>query len=176
MTQQTWLERTGATPGKLAAVGTLTVLLVAVIWHNTTGSGSPADMEATRPTTPPQQVATKTPAPAQPAPAKPGLSAKAPRTWPRYQLEKVTKHDPLAKPMWYLVAQAAETGTTGASLARSAKVLDELRKQRTKIVVIAGDERIATIGDLSFRVGDTIEGFQVTEITTDGIVLTELGR
>ena len=43
-------------------------------------------------------------------------------------------------------------------------------------MVISGEDRIATIGELSFRVGDTIEGFQVTEITTDGIVLTELGR
>jgi hypothetical protein len=51
-----------------------------------------------------------------------------------------------------------------------------LKKQQTKIVVITDSERVATIGDQSFRVGDTIEGFQVSEITKRGIVLTELSR
>ena len=52
------------------------------------------------------------------------------------------------------------------------KVLEELKKQHSKIIVISHEDRIATIGELSFRVGDMIEGFQVTAITTDGIVLT----
>jgi hypothetical protein len=176
MTEQTWLERNGATPGKLAAVGTLAVALVAVMWHNFAGSEPPVDAKITHPSTRQTEEAAKPSAPAKPAPVKTELAARVPKIWPKYSLATVTKHDPLAKPMWYLMAQASETGTAGASLARSAQVLEELRKQPTKIVVISGDDRIATIGELSFRVGDTIEGFQVTEITTDGIVLTELGR
>jgi hypothetical protein len=175
MTEQTWLERNGATPGKLAAVGTLAVALVAVMWHNFAASATTAETDKTPPTTHPTEAAAQaraTPRPVQ----KKSEPATTRRVWPKYSLEKVIKHDPLAKPMWYLMAQAAEEGTAGASLARSAQVLEELKKQPTKIVVISGDERIATIGELSFRVGDTIEGFQVTEITTDGIVLTETSR
>jgi hypothetical protein len=172
MTEQTWLERNGATPGKLAAAGTLAVVLLAIVWRNVTASGAPPEAEQTRPV----EVAAKTPTPTRQSPTIAESTATTRKVWPKYSLEKVTKHDPLAKPMWYLMAQAAEEGTAGVSLARSAQVLEELKKQPTKIVVISGDERIATIGELSFRVGDTIEGFQVTEITTDGIVLTELSR
>lgn len=178
MTKQTWLERNGATRGKLALVGILAVMLVTVMWHNFAGSEPPANAKNTRPTTPQREAkaAVKPSASLKPAPTKPEQVAKTPRVWPKHSLEKVARHDPLTKPMWYLVAQAAETGSPDASLARSAQVLEELKKESTKIVVISGGERIATIGELSLRVGDTIEGFQVTEITTDGIVLTEIGR
>jgi hypothetical protein len=176
MTEQTWLERNGATPGKLAVIGTLAVMLIAVIWHNVAASQSPAESQTSRPSTPQPIVAAATPMSTKPIPAATDVVTTPHKVWPKYSLEKVTKYDPLAKPMWFLMAQAAEEGTAGASLARSAQVLEELKKQPTKIVVISGNERIATIGELSFRVGDTIEGFQVTEITTDGIVLTELGR
>lgn len=178
MTEQTWLERNGATPGKLAMVGTLAVALVAVMWHNFAPSQSPAETKKTPQASPqPDDLRAEKSAPAQSVPIKPELAlATMRKVWPKYSLDKITKYDPLAKPMWYLMAQAAEEGTAGASLARSAQVLEELKKQPTKIVVISGNERIATIGELSFRVGDTIEGLQVTEITTDGIVLTELGR
>lgn len=178
MTEQTWLERNGATPGKLAVVGTLAVVLLAVLWHNFTASQSPAEVTEgkTRLSTHQTTVTADTTVPTKQVLVKPEVVAATRKIWPKYSLEKVTKYDPLAKPMWYLMAQATEEGTAGASLARSAQVLEELKKQPTKIVVVSGNERIATIGELSFRVGDTIEGFQVTEITTDGIVLTELGR
>jgi type IV secretory pathway VirB10-like protein len=175
MTEQSWLERHGATPSKLAVVGILAVVLVAVVWHNIRATTAPAEARETRPKTPAVQAVAKRES-KQPAPSKRERAADVPRIWPKFTLEKVTKYDPLAKPMWYLMAHASESGSQGASLARSAQVLEELKKQPTKIVVISGDERIATIGELSFRVGDTIEGFQVTEITTEGIVLTEIGR
>jgi hypothetical protein len=173
MTEQTWLERNGATPGKLAMVGTLAVVLATVMVRNFTASESPVATTKAPPTT---TARAKTPA--KPKPSQPTTARHQPtrKVWPKYSLEQVTRHDPLAKPMWFLMAQADAEGTAGASLARSAQVLEELKKQPTKIVVISADERSATIGELSFRVGDTIEGFQVTEITTDGIVLTELGR
>ena len=113
MTEQTWLERNGATPGKLAAVGTLAVVLVAVVWHNFAGSEPPAQAPKTRPTTPQAEVAAKQPATTKPAQAKPELTAQVRKVWPKYSLDKVTKHDPLAKPMWYLMAQAAEDGYCG---------------------------------------------------------------
>jgi hypothetical protein len=55
-------------------------------------------------------------------------------------------------------------------------VLEELKNQPAKMIMITSDDRVATIGEQSFRVGDTIEGFQVTAITTEGIELTEINR
>jgi hypothetical protein len=171
MTEPNWLARSGATPGKLAAVGVLGVMFVAVLWHNLAPS-RPTAAEKPRP------IASSAKAEKQPAQAvavqQPKLEKKVPRKWPKLSLDDVVKHDPFAMPMWYLTARAEEEGTGASALARSAQVLEELKKQQTRIVVISGEERIATIGDLSFRVGDMIEGFQVTAITTDGVVLTEV--
>jgi hypothetical protein len=171
MTEPNWLARSGATPGKLAAVGMLGVVFVLVLWSNLAPSRSTAARK-------PPQNSSPAKAERQPATAvaakRPMLDKKLPRKWPKLSLNDVVKHDPFAMPMWYLAARAEEEGTGVSSLARSAQVLEELKKQQTRIVVISGEERIATIGDLSFRVGDMIEGFQVTAITTDGVVLTEV--
>jgi hypothetical protein len=167
MTEPNWLARSGATPRKLATVGVLTLVLIAVVWHNAPESAEPVAEQA--PQAPPLEAKIE----AAPAP-KPTLTILA-RKWPEISLDKAVRNDPFAMPSWYLMAQAEE-GTAGASLARSAQVLEELKKQQTKIIVISNEDRIATIGDQSFRVGDMIEGFQVTEITTDGIVLTEINR
>lgn len=175
MTEQNWLVKAGASPAKLALVGLLSLALVAVIWHNASSRATPPLAVQTRQTTAPQkEVAKQTPQP--PIAQNPQAATQVSKVWPKVALESVIKHDPFAMPMWYLMAQSAAAGSTDGSLARTAQVLEELKKQQSKIVVITDQERIAMIGELSLRVGDTIEGFQVTEITTDGIVLTELGH
>jgi hypothetical protein len=171
MTEPNWLARSGATPGKLAAVGALGVVLVIVLWSNLAPSRPTAARKPRQSTSPAK--AEKQPAPAVAA-QPPKLEKKVPRNWPKLSLDDVVKHDPFAMPMWYLTARADEQGTGVSAIARSAQVLEELKKEQTRIVVISGEERIATIGELSFRVGDMIEGFQVTAITTDGVVLTEV--
>jgi hypothetical protein len=171
MTEPNWLARSGATPGKLAAVGVLGVALVLVLWSNLAPSRPTAARKPHQSTSPAK--AEKQPAPAVAAqPLK--LEKKVLRNWPKLSLDNVVKHDPFAMPIWYLTARADEQGTGVSAIARSAQVLEELKKQQTRIVVISGEERIATIGELSFRVGDMIEGFEVTAITTDGVVLTEV--
>jgi hypothetical protein len=175
MTERNWLERNGATPAKLATVGVLAGVLGLVLWSQLAGD-APIAAKKTRQTTAP-------PAKSEPKPAMKPVSvetAKAlppgPRAWPKLKLDDIAKTDPFAMPMWYLMAKADETDGQAGSLVRSAQVLEELKKQQTKIVVITNDERVATIGDQSFRVGDTIEGFEISEITRNGIVLTETTR
>lgn len=172
MTEPNWLARSGATPGKLAAVGMLGVVLVLVLWSNFAPSRTAVARKPrqTSSSAKPDKQQTALAAAAK----RPMLDKKIPRKWPKLSLDDVVKHDPFAMPMWYLTARADEQGTGVSAIARSAQVLEELKKQQTRIVVISGEERIATIGDLSFRVGDMIEGFQVTAITTDGVVLTEV--
>jgi hypothetical protein len=176
MTERNWLERNGATPAKLASVAVLAGVLGLVLWSQLAGD-APIAAKKTRQTTAPQAKSGETkPAmktvsvePVQTQPAKP-------RTWPKLKLDDIAKTDPFAMPIWYLMAKADESDGQAGSLVRSAQVLEELKKQQTKIVVITDDERVATIGDQSFRVGDTIEGFEISEITRNGIVLTETAR
>ena len=177
MTERNWLERNGATPAKLATVGILAGVLGFVIWNQVSGGAKPAVAKETRQPTAPQTQDVAQPASTSAAVATPQHQAAAEtRRWPKLKLEKIVKNDPFARPMWYLMAQAEESGSQAGSLVRSAQVLEELKKQQTKIVVISGEDRVATIGEQSFRVGDTIEGFEISEITRTGIVLTETAR
>ncbi len=175
MTERNWLERTGATPAKLATIGVLAAVLGFVLWSQLAGD-APITAKKTRQTTTPRANSALKPA-VKPVSvgAAPTVPAK-PRKWPKLKLEDIAKTDPFAMPMWYLMAKANEAGGEAESLVRSAQMLEELKKQRTRIVVITGDERVAAIGDHSFRVGDTVEGFEISEITKDGIVLTEAAR
>ena len=48
----------------------------------------------------------------------------------------------------------------------------KLREQGTRIVVLTDGEKVAWIGDQSVRIGDSIQGFRITDITAAGVVLT----
>lgn len=169
MTGRNWLEKAGASPAKLALVGVLSLALVAVFRHNASSTAAaPPDKKARQATAPQNELVSQS----RPVAVK-MLQTQEPKKWPKIAFESIVAHDPFALPMWYLTAQADEAGTAG-SLARTTQVLEELKKQKSKIVVITDEERVAMIGELNLRVGDTIEGFEVTEITTEGIVLTEL--
>jgi hypothetical protein len=176
MTERNWLARNGATPAKLATVGVLAGVLGFVIWNQVSSGVQPAVANKTRQPTAPQTQVVAQPASTSTAVATQHQAAAETRHWPKLKLEKIVKNDPFARPMWYLMAQAEESGSQAGSLVRSAQVLEELKKQQTKIVVISGEDRVATIGEQSFRVGDTIEGFEISEITRTGIVLTETAR
>lgn len=177
MTEQNWLARSGATPGKLAAIGILGLVLVTVIWRNVAGSSPTKPAKASHPSTSAKaETALAKPASKPQAAISKRIESETPRVWPQVSLEQTVKHDPFALPMWYLMAQADEAGSPGAAIAKSAQVLEELKRQQTKIVVISSEDRVATIGERSYRVGDMIEGFKVTAITTEGIVLTETSR
>lgn len=173
MTERTWWVKAGVTPAKLAMVCVLAVVLVAVLWSQLGGGAQDIAKKPRREKSTPTKVE-------QPQPAKPVVSStvvsEKERVWPKFELDSITKTDPFAMPMWYLIAHAEDEASAAGSLVRSAQVLEELRKLQTKIVVITGEDRVATIGDQSLRVGDTIEGFEVSKITKDGIVLTEPAR
>jgi hypothetical protein len=172
MTERNWLEKAGASPAKLAMVGVLALALTAVIWHNVSGTAQPIEMRPE--TAPPTEVVKEAVKPA--ATNDKQVVQQIHRDWPEIALANVVKHDPFAMPIWYLAAQADDNAAAGGLLARSAQVIEELKKVQSRIVVITAEDRMAMLGDLSLREGDTIEGFQVTKITTEEIVLTELPR
>jgi hypothetical protein len=104
------------------------------------------------------------------------------KSWPKLSLDKILAHDPLAAPDWLLAAKSdaptvddeGRLLAQSKSRARNAEVLEQLREEGTKVVVISGGEKRAIIGDQTVRIGDLIEGFQITDITRQGVVLTEV--
>ncbi len=172
----------GATPGKLALVGVLAVVLLVVL------VGQLSDSKST-----PQLANRRTPLlnqSSRSAKLNPQLTIQSnsstdfreqssePPTWPDLSLETIVAFDPFATPPW--LSSATTAGPTDDSQlseasrqAQKAEALKQLQEQGTTIVVIASDGKRATIGEQTVRIGDHIEGFVITDITKQGVVLSE---
>ena len=94
-------------------------------------------------------------------------------------MDTITAFDPLTAPSWYVDAAQVEPSEeeddpslASAEDAARAAALATLQQAGATMVLIVNGERIATIGDQSVRIGDNIEGYQVTDITDQGVVLT----
>ena len=188
------MQRTGATPGKLALVAVLAVVLVGVIVMQLPDRTAPAlagrstqtpsrsDPTSRRPA---QVKATDSASSSQSDPNTDRLKTTeqtVPRNWPDFPMATIVAHDPLAAPEWVIAAQQHGVSARDmepnaiAKSKRNADALSMLRKQGAKVVVISGSEKRASIGEQSVRIGETIEGFRIIDITKQGVVLTELGR
>lgn len=185
-----WMKKTGATPGKLVLVGVLAAVLVAVLVVQYQQFATP-QASAVGQRTPKKRPARAPAASRSVEDSKEGAEAAQLETaarWPELQLEEVIAHDPFARPAWIKPPPrvAAESETTPneqlqqqlaqdqqeAKAAALAKALEKLRQQGTRIVVLSEGDKIARIGEQSVRIGDTIEGFRITDITTAGVVLS----
>ncbi len=169
-----WQSNTGATPGKLALIGGLVGVLVFVLWNQDWDQSQEIAVVVEKLPTRELQGETKVATAALTTEnSNRNQNSEQVSKWPTLELEEIAQKDPFAKPLWYLVASAPNADESGGKLSGSRQVLEELIKETSKIVVISKKDRVATIGDLSLRVGDSIKGFRVSEITTAGIVLTE---
>lgn len=179
MADARWTERIGATPGKLLLVAMLAIVLVAA-WMYQVGGSSTAG-------TPPGPRETR---------RKPGLPEKPPVAGAqggaercetavvrKISLEEALRHDPfaLAGPLAQTVAAAtAESKNSGKPLGevddperRVKQAISAVRSKGVKMVVLGRDENLALVGDRPVRVGEMLEGLQVTSITPQGITLSE---
>ncbi|TWU29454.1 hypothetical protein [Bythopirellula polymerisocia] len=176
MSERTWMQKSGATPRKLALVVCLAVGLVFVLWNQQTDGTDETLVSRSTPQSPPNQqaeVANKNLV-SQKVDAE--SKEQIPLKWPQMPLERVVKNDPFAMPAWYLATIVDPSQSSGEIASQTEQLLEKLRNEQRMIVVISNGERIATFGDESFRVGDTVAGYEITEINTDGIVLTEIHR
>jgi hypothetical protein len=172
MTAQNVTLKIGASPGKLALVAGLAVVLVAVL----RGQMVDEPTHGTRLKRPaPRRSQAVAGAASQPAEIeKSTLVETSAAEWPELQFAEVIRHDPLAMPAWFLATQKAVQAEQQPGATRSLEVLEELKKLSTNIVVITAEDRVANIGDEFYRVGDRIENLEVSEITPTGIRLTEI--
>jgi hypothetical protein len=172
----------GATRGKLAAVGGLAVVLVAVVASNFRGAAIEPAVAAA-----PEAVATpaiEVPAAAASAggpveattagaatTADPFGEFAVDADWPRYDLDKLVGFDPLAAPDWMASSeQAAATGDEGVDPEQSLK---EIQEAQNAIILITGEHRVARIGSQEYHVGDMVGPYLITDISSAGIVLSD---
>jgi len=175
MTEQTWMQKTGATPAKLALTGVLAVILAVVIWSQ--GSSPDSTSVATSSRSSAHQTSTEKTQPRTKAPKVADQQSPVTSSGPRWQelpLEAITAHDPLRVPPWYRQNDQEEGEAKSGTLLDAQELVEKLQQETSRIVIVTGDEKVAQFGEVEIRVGDMIQGFRVTEITTDGIVFSEL--
>lgn len=177
MSEPTWKQKAGATPGKLALVGCLAVGFVFVLWKAQSGGADETRVSKSPPqSVVPQKVAVTKKVLVPKIDDTEQAKAQLQHEWPTLPLETVVKKDPFAMPSWYLATMDSVATSVDEAAKQSEQLLEKLRKEQAKIIVISHGERIATIGNESYRVGDAVAGFEVTEINRDGVVLTEIER
>jgi len=167
---QSWLERNGATPGKLALIGVLALILGYVIISQLPGK-KPAAIALNVAPSPDSTAST-------PQPAQSGTAVTAERkAWPKIKLSQAVAHDPFAAPSWAQSSlppvQANNNGQPVASAANALDVLEKLQESGATAVVMVDGERLALVGDAQLRVGDRLKGFRVVDITQSGVVLAD---
>lgn len=169
MRYQKQLDKLGVTPGKLALIGVLAIVLVMVVVKQLPESANKT--VCTAPTVASQQLA-------KAANVRPETSSTKPEdtyaehelpTWPKIDLMETLASNPFAQPSWFVLEKRAAIDPHV-----EARELAELQEQGASIVVIAEGQKSARIGDQKYRIGDILEGYQVTDITTRGIILDKL--
>lgn len=108
--------------------------------------------------------------------------------WPLLSLDTVLKHDPFALPPSFLptttisvrnpareqeqIVKAVEQKSL-LQLEQRAKLLQNLQQQGVKMVLINNKARVAMVRSRTVQVGDVLDGFVITEIHNNGIVVEE---
>jgi hypothetical protein len=180
MTIVTKKDRIGASRGKLALMGVLAVVLVVVIVVQLSGTSDVDNVPTASVTDMPgwEGHANAAKPESNPPAPKPAPAEKPPREWPELSMKEILACDPLAAPAWYLAAIQPEQSQeqadgTNRGTPDDSLVLAELQQAGATIVLIANGQRIATIGERQIHVGDRIEGYQVSDITDEGVILTK---
>ena len=177
MAEQTFIERTGATPGKIALiavlVGVLGSLLIMQLGDDSSSIAIVAPRQGgvtTKAVVSPLQTQSERPEPFAPLVVKQ-------RPWPEISLEEVRAYDPFAMPRTLGDDRDGSAGLEQEQ--KSIRQLAEARRQalmalREKgvaMVLQSGDQRVAVIGSDTVRIGDVIDGFKVVAIGPDGVML-----
>jgi hypothetical protein len=90
------------------------------------------------------------------------------QSWAEPALSDVIKYDPLAAGSW-----AGAHTVSPEDEALTEKRINELMASKDAIIFMTGDKRVARIGAQEFRVGDTLGRYRISEITSQGVVLSE---
>ncbi len=176
----------GATPGKVAMVAVLAAILTAVVWTQFASDTTHAPSAANR--VDPNRVASSRRVP-RPAVAEPDASpadqagrtsAQKPRPASHINLQEMLEVDLFAVPPRLIAARAAASPDAAQA---DQQVLEQARQRELALAAIRsggvqmifddGNEKKAVLGNRVLRVGDTVEGFRISNISLHGITLSE---
>lgn len=192
MANQAAVKKSEVTPGKLALIGVLAVVLVIVIYiqygdqlTTTATSGSPATIATTTRSKPTKSKAAKKDDVADTDfTLRKSTGSRA--TWQAPELGSVVAYDPFALPASFpqlrqgdaesALAQTEAQKSQDASVQQAAleaertqlqAALTSLKQQGVQAVIKRGNQSIAIIGGQEVRVGDEYQGFTVVAIDPD---------
>jgi hypothetical protein len=164
-------KKPATTPAQLALVGILSLVLIGVLASQWSGAEAPVSEAPRQPAAKPSAPAPKEETNKASRPQGPFGEFAADEPWAEATLEDAVKFDPLATPKW---ANPAPDVEAAAERKHGEEKLNELRNAQNTIIITAGDKKIARIGEHEFQVGDTVGGFRITEISSEGVVLSEV--
>jgi hypothetical protein len=163
-------KKSGATTKQLALIGILSMILIGVLASQWLGSDTSA-ISLADPSELPGSSSAREEKPVLPAGESPFGAYAADEPWPEFAVGKVIEFDPFKTPDW---AHPAPDVETLAEQKHSEEKLNELRNATNTIIITAGDKRIARIGKHEYQVGDTIGEFEITDISSAGVVLSKV--
>ncbi|MBN1852761.1 MAG: hypothetical protein JW829_08550 [Pirellulales bacterium] len=185
----------GATPGRLALIGVLAVVLVSAVYWNILRE----QPSQTVPKSAKDHVASKDSSIRAGAPAiRRGTARAKPATnpqvrirtksWPEVELANVVAYDPFAVPETFPQPEAIAPEEQHAAVSRDANqrelavkrqaaiaaqaaAIESIRSKGVQAILRSDDNFIAIVNGREIRIGDVIEGFTVVHISTEGIRL-----
>jgi hypothetical protein len=199
VTEKKSMNKYGATPGKLALIGILSIVLFFVVYRNlfSRSANPPSSVDhdgavaATEGKTKQHGDANNDDATHGPI-AMDRLAARLrSKPWPNFRLAEVREYDPFALPSAFPRPQEtasevhgrAETSSGNAAAlaakraeeaAARAAVIAAIREQGVQVILQNTDEFVAVVGDQEVRVRDELAGHVVVEIGADGIELERM--
>lgn len=95
--------------------------------------------------------------------------------WAEVPLAEAVLNDPFAKPAWAAPPKPAPGRATPEASPPSGRAAakENLRARGASMILVGAGGKIAVVGDREVRVGDTIDGFEVLDITTTGVILSD---
>jgi hypothetical protein len=196
--QKTNNRQLGATPGKLALIGVLAVMLVAALYVQFAPSGEDVpEIGATSPAPAKQRPSASRPAASEAE--KGNAEAKSQewlietvdrRQWKSPPLADVARYDPFALPAAFpqpvssadIGPGSPEDGVISADATMSEDLraqtiadveekLAELKQRGVRVIIQGRNRAAAVIGDRTVHVGDVVDGFTVKAIKAEGVVV-----
>jgi len=188
--QNNWAKQAGVTPGKLALIGVLAVVLVGVLYLQFAPKSKSAPVAQLAPLAVTRAATTAAAARA----AVSGQQAAAPSAserkktltvanWHSPQLANVVAYDPFALPDAFpkpptpeeaALAQSAAATSNEDAAEKEAELaaarekaesdLAQLKQMGVKAIIERNNKWVAIVGDKTVRVGDEIHGFRVIAI------------
>lgn len=190
--QPSWAKQAGVTPGKLALIAILAVVLGGVLYIQFAPQSSSAplsDHSAVSTVTAASKAPPPAPAGAPAATSAPAAGRKKTGTvasWHSPELMSIVTYDPFALPAAFpqptqvdaqgALAQTATAEEASAQLealeaerTKSETELAGLRQQGVAVIIKKKQMYVAIVGNQEVHVGDEINGFTVIAIDADGV-------